>query len=92
MNEPKVTDEMYFRLIIEHRDLFRALGPYMRPGFWVKMGMKPFGAVGPMFSCEITHSRMFNKKITHFWAVEGKADTLEEAVAQAVESAKQQRS
>lgn len=82
---------MLFRLVIEHRDIFRLLGPYMRPGFSIKIGMKPFWAKGPIFNCAITRDGLFSKKnVVRLWGVADGADTLEEAISKTVASAKRQ--
>lgn len=79
---------MLFRLIIEHHDLFQLIGPYMSPGFKVTLGMKPFGADGPIFSCAITRDWLFAKKVKRKWGVAAEGDTLEEAVEKTVTQAK----
>lgn len=90
MHEPEVTDDMLFRLIIEHRDLFHLLAPYMRPGFSITFRMPPFGSTGPLFNFVITKCTKvstYNEPMPQ-WEVFGDGSTIEEAAGAVVKAAR----
>jgi hypothetical protein len=88
MYEPKVTDEMIFSLILVHRDLFRLISPYARPGFLISFQMRPIESRARPFICKIEKHAMVGDEVVQQWAVVGEGDTAEGAAEEAAKSAR----